>query len=480
MKIEIGIGSTSMENIAKLCKGKLVGNGTVMSVCTDSREAVDGSTLFVVTVGERVDAHNYMRRAYDGGCRCFLCQRIPEDMTECDFSAVVVDDTVAALGALAKGYTEELGRPSVAVTGSVGKTTTKEFIAAVLSEKFSVHKTRANHNSTIGLPMSMLEATRDQTISVVEMGMSGFGEIEFMSRVAKPSVACVTNIGSSHLELLGTRENICKAKLEIADGMREGGLLILNGDEPLLQEVNPAGLRVARISLDGAAAELRVENITYDSEGSGFDISIDGVCHKQIRLPVIGRQFVWAATFAIAVAQELNVDMETIRRGLLSFKNAAMRQNITECGGVTLIEDCYNASPESVRAAIDVMRTLADQTGARMVALLGDMRELGEGSALLHRSTGEYYVEKGGELLYTVGELAENIAKGAEEKGLSKSKMFSLADYEGEESVVTVGERICRDLRKGDILLVKASRAIGAERFLDYVRQKLVEAPKEQ
>ena len=473
MKIQIGIGGMKMEEIALLCGGRLVGEGEVSALCTDSREATDAQTLFVVMVGERVDAHLYMKKAYDNGCRLFLCQRIPEDMQSCDFGAVVVPDTVGALSILASAYTKRQNRPVIGVTGSVGKTTTKEFISAVLSERYTVHKTKANHNSTIGLPMSMLAATEDENLSVVEMGMSGLGEIEQMSRTVEPQVACITNIGSSHLELLGSRENICQAKLEMVSGMPRDGVLILNGDEPLLRRMCPDTVRTKWISLEGNDADVQVSNIVYDRNGSRFDIVVDGIFHKDIQLSVIGRPFVWAAAFAIAVASQLGMDMETVRLGLLRFENAAMRQNITECGGVTLIEDCYNASPESVRAAIDIMKTLSLGTGARMVALLGDMRELGETTAELHRAVGAYFAENGGQVLFTMGDLAENIARGAVDGGLSRDCVVSRSEYESPEAVAIMGDCVVQELRRGDILLVKASRAIGAERVLDYMKQKI-------
>ena len=225
--------------------------------------------------------------------------------------------------------------------------------------------------------MSMLEATDKENLSVVEMGMSGLGEIAFMSRVAKPSVACITNIGSSHLELLGTRENICRAKLEIASGMPEDGVLLLNGDEPLLRAMKPDGVSVKFVSLEKQDADFAVSNIRYDKNGSRFDILAEGELYRDVQLSSIGRPFVWAAAFAVAVGKQLGIEEQSIRAGLLKFENASMRQSITESRGITFIEDCYNASPESVRAAIDVMETLAGETGARMVALLGDMKELG-------------------------------------------------------------------------------------------------------
>lgn len=478
MRIGIGIGNVDIRQLAAYCGGRIVGeepyiNGTASGICTDSREATDAETVFAVTVGERVDGHAYMKNAYEGGCRLFLCQRIPEEMTGCRFGAIVVSDTVAALGSIARAYAAAFHKPAVAVTGSVGKTTTKEMIAAVLSERFSVHKTKANHNSTIGLPMSMMEASGEEDISVVEMGMSGLGEIDFMTRVVAPSVACITNIGSSHLELLGTRENICRAKLEIVNGMPRDGLLIANGDEPLLRAMCPSNINVQFISFTDPSADIYVSNTCYDATGSLFDITLRGVTYRGIRLSAIGKPFVWAAAFAIAVARCFDIDMDTVRRGLLAFENAAMRQNITEHFGITMIEDCYNASPESVKAAIDVMKTLAEAQNARMVAILGDMRELGEGGANLHASVGSYYAENGGEQLITVGNVAENIAKGAISCGFSQSKTFHSDAYETEEAVRAIGDTACAILRAGDILLVKASRAIGAERILAYIKQKL-------
>lgn len=480
MKIKIGIGSLGMTEILQLSGGTFVGDSQrtarVSAVCTDSREATDGETLFAVTVGERVDGHDYMKKAYDGGCRLFLCQRIPENMKDLAFGAIVVRDTVSALGRIAEGYTAERGTPAVAVTGSVGKTTTKEFIAAVLSEQYRVHKTKANHNSTIGLPLSMLEADGHEDVSVVEMGMSGFGEIDFMTRIVKPRIACITNIGSSHLALLGTRENICRAKLEIVNGLPEDGLLIANGDEPHLRAMCPLRDGVRFVSFEDETADIYVSRVRYDEKGSLFDITLSGVTLADVRLSVIGRPFVWAAAFAIAVATYLGIASDVIRDGLLSFENAAMRQNITVCCGITVIEDCYNASPESVRAAIDAMKTLAQQKeGARMVAVLGDMRELGDTEAELHSSVGSYYAENGGDFLFTAGSIAKNIEKGAVLSGLSPKATFHSDAYESEDAVAQMGDAVCEVLRPGDILLVKASRAIGAERILAYIQKTLLD-----
>ena len=483
MKIGIGVGAIDVGQIAAYCGGRVTGeepylSGEVKWVCTDSREATEGETLFAVTVGERVDGHNYMRRAYEGGCRLFLCQRIPEDMAGCAYCAIVVPDTVEALGRIARKYREILAIPAVAVTGSVGKTTTKEMISAVLGWNSSVHKTKANHNSTIGLPLSMLEADGTEAISVVEMGMSGLGEIDFMSRIVGPQVACITNIGSSHLELLGTRENICRAKLEIVNGMPEGGVLFANGDEPLLRKMHPDGVNVKCVSFTDESADVYVTNVHYSAAGSTFDIRVLGETMTNVQLKGIGKPFVWAAAFAIAVAKHKGMDEARIRHGLLAFENAAMRQNIIDFHGITVIEDCYNASPESVCAAIDVMHTLSEETFGRMVAILGDMRELGEDSAMMHGVVGAYYAKNNGKVLITVGELAKNIEKGAVDAGLPEISAFHFDRYDTDEAVHTVGDAACAVLREGDILLVKASRAIGAERILAYVKEKIETSAK--
>lgn len=479
MKIKVGVEKISMKDIASLCGGSLLGDDLYIesyarAVCTDSREATEADTLFVVTVGERVDAHRYMKSAWDSGCRLFLCQRIPEELEGCQYAAIVAEDTVTALGKLAEGYTARRGVPAVAITGSVGKTTTKEFVSAVLAEGFAIHKTVGNHNSTIGLPMSMLEADDKSQCSVVEMGMSGLGEIDFMSRIARPRVACITNIGSSHLELLGTRENICRAKLEIANGMPEDGLLILNGDEPLLREMAPSSVRIQYVSLENSSADYYAFRIRFEASGTVFDLSTKSGIYRDLYIPVIGLQFVWAATFAVAVGRSMGLCESTMRRGLVNFKNAAMRQNITAQDGITFIEDCYNASPESMRAAIDVMQTLAEARGARMCAVLGDMRELGENSEQFHREIGAYYAEKGGKLLFTVGPLAKNMAIAAKDT-LGDACVFSWDSYEDDACVRDIGECVCRSLEAGDIVLVKASRAIGAERVLAYIKEKLAE-----
>lgn len=473
MKIKLGLKKADINYFCSLCNGVGMGEaeGNVEYICTDSREA-DSKTLFAVSVGERVDGHDYMLSAAKNGCRFFLCQRIPDELenSRYDYFAIVVDDSIKALAKIAEGYLSTLDMRKVAVTGSVGKTTTKEFIYAVLKTEFNTHKTKANYNSVIGMPMSMLEANGEYDAAVIEMGMSGFGEIELMSNAAKPDIACITNIGSSHLELLGSRENICRAKLEIISGM-DGGTVVLNGDEPLLENADVGNNRKIFIGVDNENCFVRARNLRYCDEGSVFDIIYGDDIYADVEISVIGKQFVYASLFAFAVGRELGLKAENIISGLKNFENADMRQNIYEVCGITIIEDCYNASPESMRAAIDVAKTLCkSKKGSRMTALLGDMRELGENSKEFHKEVGRYYGKSGGKLLMTIGTLARDIAFGALEGGLLEKNVYVTTDY---NNVERIGNTLLDIIGEGDVLLVKASRAVGAERVVEYIKKKL-------
>lgn len=478
MKVRVGRGKITLEALADICGGTLVlkglpDGGAFSCVATDSRE-VDEETLFAAMRGERVDGHDYMQKATALGGKAFLCERIPTALLDgkLPFGAVIVENTERALGRLASVYADAIEHKTVAVTGSVGKTTTKEWIAAVLGEKYVLHKTKANHNSTLGMPMSLLEMEDSHTASVLEMGMSGFGEISYMSKIARPDIACITNIGTSHMEILGSRENICRAKLEILDGLDPTGFVIANGDELLLSSLRERSGRTVFVSVDAFDSDYHAVNIRYGDNETTFDVVIKGGDTLfNIHIDALGKPFVYGALFAIAVGFEMGMDEKSIRTGLGRFQNAAMRQNITEQNGITIIEDCYNASPESMRAAADIMATLsAQKNGARRVAILGDMRELGDKSREFHKEVGAYFVRSGLDLLLTTGELAVDIAHGAVEAGMQNDSVLVFTDCEEREAIKNAALRV---LEKGDILLVKASRAVGAEKTLALIREAL-------
>ena len=479
MKVNVGCNQLTMAELAQICGGMLccVGGETNKDTpfrysCTDSRETAEGA-LFVALGGERVDGHDYIGAALSSGTDCILCERIPEALTLTDhrYVAVVVDDSIRAVGELAKAYDRRTNHRKVAITGSVGKTTTKEFVAAVLSEGYRVHKTEGNYNSNIGMPLSMLSMNDGTEVSVLEMGMSNLGEIEYLSRIAEPDIAIVTNIGSSHMEHLGSRENICRAKMEIVKGLKPGGTLLLNGDEPLLRSYPTLGFRPVFVGID-TECDFRAVNIRYEVCHTVFDIRYSGGLIRNVTIPTMGRHNVYAALYAFAVGIRMNLDIEIILRGLQGFRPVGMRQNIYDIGNITVIEDCYNASPESMRAAMSVLRDLHRGRGGnacgRMAALLGDMYELGDDSERFHEEVGRQFAELGGSLLFTFGRSADGIAGGAVLGGMLNESIFRNNNI---KDPALSGEMLIHSLRAGDVLLVKASRGAAAERVLAYLKE---------
>ena len=472
MKVNVGCNGLTMRELAKICGGMLcyVGGETgrdipFSSVCTDSREAAEG-TLFVALGGERVDGHDYIAAAVSSGNDCVLCERIPET-TDHKYVAVVVDDSLRAVGELAKAYDRRINHRKVAITGSVGKTTTKEFVASVLSEGFRVHKTEGNYNSNIGMPLSMLSMQNDTEVSVLEMGMSNRGEIEYLSRIAEPDIAIVTNIGSSHMEHLGSRENICHAKMEIVKGLRPGGTLLLNGDDPMLRAYLTPGVKPIFVGIE-TECDFRAVNIRQCIGNTIFDINYNGSTVRNITIPVMGKHNIYAALYAFAVGIRMGLDESIIISGLTRYRPVGMRQRIYDVGSITVIEDCYNASPESMRAAINVLQSLSSEKKAgRMAAVLGDMYELGSNSDAFHEQVGMYFAEKGGSMLYTFGQNAEEIANGAILGGMYPENIYRNRDI---RSPHITGEMLIHSLRAGDTLLVKASRGAAAERIIEYLK----------
>ena len=466
MKVSLGKNKISAEYIAHACDlSSFCGeNVKVDSVCTDSREAEAG-TLFCAIRGERVDGHDYIEAAYINGCRAFLCERIPDNFKSAsDCAFITVKDTVLSLSSIADAYCGGTVKTVVGITGSVGKTTTKEFVASVLPSE-STYKTRGNYNSTIGLPLSMLEMPESASFAVLEMGMSAKGEIELMSKTAKPDIAIITNIGSSHLEMLGSREGIRDAKLEIVKGLKENGVLLVNGDDTMLAGVD-IPCKYLRVSVKDSSCEVYAENIRRENGYTAFEIRYCQNESQTVRIPTLGVHNVYAASFAYAVAMLTGATAEEAVRCLANYTPPDMRQNIYDVRGITIIEDCYNASPESMRAALDVLVSLSKEKGnARRVALLGDMLELGDTSAALHEGVGKHADSCALDFIVTLGELAYNIALGAK-----NTNVVSVRDRNDTKGAA---DALLSELRSGDILLVKASRGVRAEKVIELIKERL-------
>ena len=453
-------GSLTVEELAKMCGGKIVGctDKKITAITTDSRD-ICGGALFVAIKGEHFDGNNYLNSAHESGAVCSLAERVPEGFAGC---AIVCESTKIALGKIAKAYKDRIAPLTVAVTGSVGKTTTKEFIYAVLSEKYKTLKTEGNFNSDIGLPMTLLGLSEDDSAAILEMGMSAKGEIEYLSKIASPRIAVITNIGSSHIGLLGSREAIRDAKLEIREGLLKDGTLILNGDEPLLAGIEGA----IYVSFENENAEYYISGIVEGENGTAFDLTVKGNKYESVLIPTVGEHNVLNAAYAFAVGSAAGLGEFEIRRGLLKYKSADMRQQIYNKGGKVILEDCYNASPESMIAAIKVLSGIAARKGGRKVAVLGDMRELGSYSKEEHRKVGAAVAAYSIDLLFTIGKDAKEIAESALYFGLEKENVYVFEDI---DDVERIGKAIADVTGPSDVILFKASRAVALERVAKYI-----------
>jgi UDP-N-acetylmuramoyl-tripeptide--D-alanyl-D-alanine ligase len=479
--------SASPAGIAAWSGGCLRGHSdtAVSAACTDSREAGPG-VMFCAIRGERADGHAYIASAYAAGSRCFLCEHCP---TEAEIGTmypdacfICVPDTVAALPPLAAGFRSEYlrGMRVIAVTGSVGKTTTKGLCAAVLRTALPTFCREGNYNSVIGMPLCVPGIGTENSAAVLEMGMSARGEISAMSRAVCPDIAVITNIGSSHLESLGTRENIARAKLEVLDGMRRGGHLLFDGDEPLLraQAAHARGeILLHPVSRRDSGADFHAFHVRAEAGGTFFDLRLpNGDVWEGLHVPAPGEHILSDAVYAAGVGFLCGLDREQTARGLADYRPAAMRQTLHTVGGITVVEDCYNASPESVRAALNTLPLLSGSDGRRM-ALLGDMKELGTDTAALHRSVGAACAGRL-DCLWTVGALGAEIAAGARDAGMSR--VYPLYADGTEPDAEEVASGITAGLASGDVLLIKASRAMRLETAADAILRILAQRNNRQ
>ncbi|MBQ7714964.1 MAG: UDP-N-acetylmuramoyl-tripeptide--D-alanyl-D-alanine ligase [Clostridia bacterium] len=443
----------------------------VTNITYDSRDVKCGS-LFCAIKGERSDGHNFIKDCVEKGCAVVLADHLPEGARSFgDYCAVIVKDTVASLGRLAGYYRQFSDAVAVGVTGSVGKTTTKDFVASVAGAAFNTLKTEGNHNNEIGLPMTLFSLAPECRVAVLEMGMSSLGEISFMSKLAKPKIGVITNIGTSHLEKLGNRENICRAKLEMADGMSEDGVLFMNADEPLLTEQkDKLAVRCEYFGIFNRNADYKAINIRTLPDGMTFDVLHDSKAYVNVDIPILGRHNVYNALTAFAVGTALGMNEDDIRRGLMRFVGTEMRQKIYDVGKITVIEDCYNASPESMRAALEVLISKASGSGGTPCALLGDMLELGDNTRLLHDQLGQFAAQLGIEKLYCYGSMADTVAEAAIKKGVRADSVYVCTDISKPE---IMAKMIADRAEEGDVLLVKASRGIRAENVIAELKELL-------
>ena len=428
----------------------------VASVTTDSRSVPSGS-LFVPIVGEKFDGHRFIGAALDSGAAGVLCAKLPEDLRPDKFY-IKVADTRLALKDLARHYREKFAIPVVQITGSVGKTTTKDMIAAVLAQKYRVLKTAENFNNDIGVPLTLLRLDHSHQAAVIETGMNHFGEIRYLGEMVQPDIAVISNIGDAHIEFLGSREGILKAKAEILENLRPGGTVILNGDDALLNTLTPPfeTLRCGQ----GENCAYRVTEIA--------DHGVDGITcclttpreEYHLTIPAPGEHMVYSASMAAAIGEKLGLTAAEIARGVACYAPTGSRMRVLRLAEErTVLDDCYNANPQSVTAALEI---LAKTDCAQRVAVLGDMGELGELTAQAHYNMGALAVMLGIDLVIAIGTHAARIAEGVECSG-GQVQHFATK----EEALPTIRAQ----LTPQTAMLIKASHAMRFGQLVEALEQ---------
>lgn len=456
----------TLENIEKACGGRYIGTEAekkteVLGVVIDSRQ-VESGYLFVAIPGEKVDGHKFIPDVFAKGAAAVLSEQQLEDPAG---PYILVESTTKALRDLAEYYRKSLDIKVVGITGSVGKTSTKEMIASVLSEKYKVLKTEGNYNNEIGLPLTIFKIRAEHEVAVLEMGISEFGEMHRLATMANPDICVITNIGLCHLENLKTRDGILKAKTESFAHLKKDGIAILNGDDDKLSTIRQVGDKEPVFY--GMEEKMKYRE---DAKKSVYATGVENLGlygmqarihtpegERDVRIPIPGEHNVYNALAATAVGLSLGLSIDQISSGILKAKTIGGRTNLLNTGSMTVIDDCYNANPVSMKASIDVLATAE----GRKIAVLGDMGELGENEKKLHYEVGEYLAKKEIDVLFCAGELSEEIAKAAQKE----SKTCEVYYFKTRDALL---EQLLPFLKKGDTVLVKASH------FMEY--PKIVKA----
>lgn len=461
----------TLQQIASACGGKLCRaegkeNMQIKGAVLDSRQ-VEPGYLFFATKGERVDGHSFIPAVAEKGAACTVCEKEPE----VEIPYILVGDSFQALKDIAEYYRQSLDITVVGITGSVGKTSTKEFIAGVLSEKYNVLKTEGNFNNEVGLPLTILKIREEHEVAVVEMGISEFGEMHRLSKIARPDICVMTNIGQCHLENLKSREGILKAKSEIFDFMNELGYVVLNGDDDMLATVKDVhGIRPLTFGFEAGGAECAKDIYATDIVNQGL-FGSRAVMHMEgdeypINVTLPGEHMVYNALAAACVGRILEMDITSIQKGIEKVQPVGGRSNIIRASKYTVIDDCYNANPVSMKAAIDLLQSAE----SRKVAILGDMFELGAGEQEMHAGVGSYAAEKEIDVILCVGALSKSMYDGAKDALASVGADAVSVHYF--ETKAELMERLPEILVEGDTILVKASHGMHFEEVVGWLEKQ--------
>lgn len=439
-------------------------NGCLFAVShltTDSREVLPGD-LFIALKTEKDDGHRYLGEAIRNGASAIIAAYEASHEVPPDLCLFLVSDTWDALAQFAARFSGDIPHKTIAVTGSVGKTTTRHLLASVLGEKFKIHESSGNYNNLLGTCLTLLSMPGDTELLIAECGMDAPGQISRMSRVLKPNDSVITGIGISHLEKLKTVEAICRAKLEILDGMREGSLFC-PAAEPLLLRLSP--VPVHTYSAMDTGAEYHAENVRETPDGFSFDLRVPDRTLTCLSTPLISQRLLAGAVLAASIGYLLGETEDELRRGLRRYRPLPLRQNIQPLGEFFLLLDCYNACPDSMKAAGEAAIHLAKMTGGKIVLLLGDMSELGENSDYLHREVGAYFGSIARDL-FCVGQNAHLYASGV-------TGECRVHTYLPDTDPGQVVNDLFPVIRRNDVLLIKGSRSAAMETYIPLLKEKL-------
>lgn len=453
--------SITLTDIVNAIHGKLVVEGSVKSfnkISTDTRK-IEALSAFIALKGDNFNGNDYILEAAEKGAALCIIDEIKFDIkaVKQSMSIILVKDTRGALLDLAEAYRKSLNVKIIGITGSTGKTSTKDMTYAVLSEKYKVYKTQGNYNNEIGLPLMIFNLDKTYDIAVLEMGMSNSGEIHKMAKAARPDIALITNVGISHIENLKTRENILKAKLEITDYFSGGETLVVNADNDLLGKITTENESYNTVNIGTTEnADIMAEKIMLNESDISFDIIERGQkIYQDFKINVPGKHNVLNSLLAIAAGRLLGMSFSEMQSGMENLNRTSMRLDIVKTNGITIVDDCYNASPDSMIAAIDVLKNIK---GNRKIAVLGTMRELGDESYNVHKDVAMYAKDNSVDALIVLGEYSDAYKNGYSDGGIFRSF----------ESIENAIEFLSRFLAKEDVVLVKASRAM---KFEEIVKQ---------
>lgn len=451
----------TLENIAAACGGVYCGREEakteeVLEIVTDSRKAGKGS-LFVAINGERVDGHKFIPAVFEQGALCVLSEQKQQDLGG---PVILVESTLQAVKDIAEFYRQQLDIKVVGITGSVGKTSTKEVIASVLSEKYKVLKTLGNFNNELGLPLTIFRLNEEHQVAVLEMGINHFGEMHRLSKVARPDLCVITNIGQCHLEYLQDRDGVLKAKSEIFDFLEEDGSIILNGDDDKLASIREVkGIRPVFFGIE-SKQQIWAEHIKpCGLKGISCTIHADGDSFT-VLVPIPGYHMVLNALAAAAVGITMGLTLEEIRTGIEKLESIGGRFHIIRHGSMEIIDDCYNANPVSMKASLDVLKDAEH----RKVAILGDMGELGEDEIAMHAGVGEHAGKNGIDLLICVGKISSHMAEAAIRQGGCR-EVLQVPTLEA------LLECLPKLVEKEDTVLVKASHFMQFEKVVERLQE---------